>query len=41
MSTMVTLMAIDDDWDTTATPRSPAANPTPPCWSGQISARAA
>jgi hypothetical protein len=38
MSAMVTLIAIDDDWDTTATPRSPAGSPTPPCWSGQISA---
>ncbi len=39
-SAIVTLIAIDDDWDTTATPalaRRPA--PTPPCWSGQISTR--
>ena len=41
VSAIVTLIAIDDDCDTTATPRSPSASATPPCWSGHTSARSA
>ena len=41
VSAIVTLIAIDDDCDTTATPRSPSASATPPCWSGHTSTRSA